>query len=272
MALVMKDRRPYLLSMLCLCCMWLGSTGISIAAGPDVLIEDLTQSGDYKIRMSAARALGSYGGPGAARALINALEDDHRLVRGAAAEALGRLQVAEAIGPLCALRATDDAFVARSVEGALDRLGSMGACALPGSAPGFALGLHIHGASPALSKHVRTVMAANVTGMPRVVVTDDLDGARQGDMAELKIRLGATVERHAGSTEIGCQMTHTIFQVRRQSGSLKRILKASNRYQAQVSIGGNPDARSTESEQRACFDALAPLVVTDLQTWMASAR
>lgn len=141
-----------------------------------------------------------------------------------------------------------------------------------GDQGGVALGLLIHGGSPAMSQHVQSVIQANVGGLPEVALSANLDAEGADALAELKVRLGSTVERAPGRTQVRCQMTHMIFEVQRRPEGLKRVLKASNRYQAQVDLGAEADPPTAEAEERHCLEALAPLVVTDLQTWMRRAR
>lgn len=146
----------------------------------------------------------------------------------------------------------------------------------PAVAPGskaLQLGLHIHGATPDMVMHVKDVVQTNVGGMPEIDVTRDLDqAAREASgqpLAELKIRLGTRVDRQKGSTRIDCQMAHMIYRVQSRPEGLKRVLRASNRYRAQVDLGAEADAMTAEAEQRACFETLAPLIVSDLRTWMS---
>jgi hypothetical protein len=75
------------------------------------LIAVLNDDGESYVRMSAAEALGGVEAPGAAEALISALEDKHWNVRSRAAKALGRIKDRRAVEPLVSALKDEDATV-----------------------------------------------------------------------------------------------------------------------------------------------------------------
>ncbi len=92
------------------------------AGGVDRLVDALRTSDSFKVRATAAVALGHIGDPRAAPALENALRsDDHYAVRLAAAAALGRLPTTEGIPALLVALHDQDQFVREEANGALDR-------------------------------------------------------------------------------------------------------------------------------------------------------
>jgi len=98
-------------------------------AAADVQIDDLvkavTEDSNYKIRVQAALVLGKLADPRATRALIKALADTNKTVRGIAAQALGQVGDAIAIDPLRdLLRREADPFVRTQAEKALAGLSS----------------------------------------------------------------------------------------------------------------------------------------------------
>lgn len=101
----------------------------------DTLIAQLTSSGDYKVRLSAALNLAKLGNQRAIPAFIDALEDDDKTVRGVAAASLGKIidsstpasMRGDAIGALKSAASGDDnAFVRKQAQKAYETLKSLG--------------------------------------------------------------------------------------------------------------------------------------------------
>lgn len=87
-----------------------------------VLIDALRSSANFKVRATAAVALGRIGDARALPSLVEVLRaDEHYAVRVAAAAALGRLTTMEAIQPLLGALHDQDQFVREEAEAALLR-------------------------------------------------------------------------------------------------------------------------------------------------------
>lgn len=92
------------------------------------LVEALSGSPSFKVRATAAVALGRLADPRGLPALAEALRSDaHYAVRVAAASALGRLPTAEGIPALLAALHDQDPFVREEAQGALDRFHTVAA-------------------------------------------------------------------------------------------------------------------------------------------------
>jgi len=99
------------------------------AVAADVKIDDLCKAviedTNYKIRVQAALVLGRLADPRATQALIKALADPNKTVRGIAAQALGQVGDAVAVDPLRdLLRRETDPFVRQQAEKTLAGLSS----------------------------------------------------------------------------------------------------------------------------------------------------
>jgi HEAT repeat protein len=92
----------------------------SRAHSVDSLKKDLTSAVDYRVRMSAALALGKSKDASSVGALVSALGDQHVAVRASAAAALGSLGQASALAPLeSAKERESEAAVRREIEAAI---------------------------------------------------------------------------------------------------------------------------------------------------------
>ncbi len=97
----------------------------SLAAAQDAAgaLRDLSESTDFRVRVSAALYLGRNKPPGSLDALVRALSDSHPTVRVAAAAALGALGDPAAVGPLGRrLSSESSPSVAAQIHTAIDRL------------------------------------------------------------------------------------------------------------------------------------------------------
>lgn len=118
------------LSLLIPCLVLLGPQ-LASADGVDRLIEQLEKSSDYKVRVSAALNLGRRGDQRALPALIDALRDDNKNVRGVAATSLSKLVDGStkaslrkrALSSLERLAKSDpDGFVRKQAKGAAEQI------------------------------------------------------------------------------------------------------------------------------------------------------
>lgn len=89
-------------------------SGPVTAYADDGLIKVLTRDSSPRVRAQAALGLASKGdAPGVVEALIGALRDRNRLVRGSVAKALGTIGDPKAFAPLCKATRDKDSFVAK---------------------------------------------------------------------------------------------------------------------------------------------------------------
>lgn len=88
----------------------------------DMLIKVLSDD-DHLVREAAARALGPMGDKRAVEPLIKALEDDSEWVRFPAAKSLGQLIDKQAVDPLITVLSDDDYLVREAATNALGKLG-----------------------------------------------------------------------------------------------------------------------------------------------------
>lgn len=95
----------------------------SRAQSVDSLKKDLSSSVDYRVRMTAALALGKSKDPSSVGPLVGALADQHVAVRASAAAALGSLGQASALGSLEAAKERESAVnVRREMEAAIAKI------------------------------------------------------------------------------------------------------------------------------------------------------
>ena len=103
----------------------LASTHVAADARSDYLVRLLSGSTQFRVRAQAAISLGGIGGaPEVTIALKGALRDEHPAVRAAAANSLGRLGDASAIGSLRIASKDAEAPVRAAVQAALAKLES----------------------------------------------------------------------------------------------------------------------------------------------------
>jgi len=96
---------------------------LALAQDPAGALRDLTDSGDFRVRVSAALYLGRTHPVGAREALEHALSDSHPAVRVAAATALGSLGDAAAIGALARRAIVEpSASVKAQLQSSIDQL------------------------------------------------------------------------------------------------------------------------------------------------------
>jgi hypothetical protein len=96
---------------------------VAVAQDPAGALRDLSDSSDFRVRVSAALYLGRTHPVGAREALEHALSDAHPAVRVAAATALGALGDAAAIGALARRASTEpSASVKAQLQASIDQL------------------------------------------------------------------------------------------------------------------------------------------------------
>lgn len=109
------------------------SVALALGLGPaaqadsrtEFLVRMLDDSGQFRVRMQAALALGARPQePAAVRALVKALRDSHPAVRAASASALARLGDRSALPALRAARKDRDAATRQAIASAVERLES----------------------------------------------------------------------------------------------------------------------------------------------------
>ncbi len=99
------------------------STSVSRADDSATLRKDLASGSDFRVRVSAALALGKSKNADALASLVRALSDTHPAVRAAAAAALGSLGDAAAIAPLERAKSNESTDSVRSqIESTISRL------------------------------------------------------------------------------------------------------------------------------------------------------
>ena len=98
---------------------------VLVRCGADAVpsIVDMLHNSDPHMRKYAVDILAEIGDPAGAQALIGALDDENMNVAAAAAEALGRLQAAEAVPALAAALARHSDWLSIAVLGALGEIG-----------------------------------------------------------------------------------------------------------------------------------------------------
>jgi hypothetical protein len=100
-----------------------GAPRVALAQDPAGAIRDLTESSDFRVRVSAALFLGRTRPAGAREALERALSDPHPAVRVAAATALGSLGDAAAVAALVRRQGVEQsASVKAQLQSSIDQL------------------------------------------------------------------------------------------------------------------------------------------------------
>lgn len=119
-----------------------GATPTSTAQDDASAFRDLATAQDFRLRVTAALALGKSRSPGARPALEKALGDAHQAVRTAAAAALGTLGDAAALPALRAAAAKETVPVVKSqLDGSIARLAGSASPARPAGKTKFIVAL-----------------------------------------------------------------------------------------------------------------------------------
>lgn len=173
-----RARKSVLVAVLIAAELLLGTARVSTAQDDSARFRDLATGSDFRVRVSAALALGKSKSPGARPALEKALSDAHPAVRSAAAAALGQLGDSAAVPALKAASAREsNAGVKSEIESVIARL-------LPGAKKGKSKFLVTVGkvenksgvAGPSLIGALRDSTRARMAQVPGVeVLTDGSD-------------------------------------------------------------------------------------------------
>jgi hypothetical protein len=169
---------------LCAAFVTLGAVPVSTAQSDASAFRDLATGSDFRVRVSAALALGKSKSPGARPALERALRDPHPAVRSAAAAALGMLGDAAALPALRAAAAREaNAGVKSQMQQTIARL-SHGARARPSKAKFLVTMGKLEnkaGVSWQLMGALKTSARSRIAQVPGVeVLADGTDAALEG--------------------------------------------------------------------------------------------
>ncbi|MCA9546568.1 MAG: HEAT repeat domain-containing protein [Myxococcales bacterium] len=229
----------------------LGLTAAPAFGAPlDKLADALLRDGSYKVRVRAARALGTAGDRRAVAPLKFALRDDHPLVRAAAAHSLGQLADADAVAALCALRADKDDFVRRTTEHSLATLGGVGRCG-SGGAAGLRVKVQVRGADPSQQAAVQRQLEGMVRARQGMTLIDEV-GKEPG--IELMVSVSSGVRGSGASTAVTCAMNQSVFDLP------KRALRGTANPSAEVPLGADASPALIAGSQQQCVDALTGVV------------
>jgi hypothetical protein len=114
----MTNRWPASL-LVCICCLAIATPGQAGNSAMAKKLERALKSSSFKVRLQAAILIGNKKISGAASLLRSVLDDEHDVVRAAAALSLGKLGDQESRGRLAALLAHENKLVAKSAEKSL---------------------------------------------------------------------------------------------------------------------------------------------------------
>lgn len=180
----------------------MGALLFALAPAPESLASDVAQlkrdvvtASDFRIRVSAALALGKKRDVSAVSALSQALRDDNGAVRAAAAAALGSIGDASAMTSLTRARDKEkDASVKRSIERAIGTLKALSKAKVVVSVTK----LENKSGEPKVSSTFRTAVKREVARIPGVVVM----GSEREAVAHAKARKLPTIALDARLTHL----------------------------------------------------------------------
>jgi len=233
------------------------------AEGPDPTIQALLTHANHKVRIKAAKKLLRVEGPAARDALLAAAADDENaLVRAAAANSLKGHPSSASIGTLCGLLGDTDDFVRRTASRSLKGFGGTAGCPVW-------LRLEITGDTGEMQAHVREKVAALLADEPRVRITEAVPstvvkGVLRG--YELKLRLERKIERAPDKLTLSCSITQSIFDLRHNN------LRGSATQRGSLTLGPKAPDSIVTKQISACMDALAPVVHSGLNDFLARSR
>ncbi len=233
------------------------------ADAPDPVADALLTHQSHKVRIKAAKKLARVATPAARSALLAAATDDeHALVRAAAANSLRKHPSGASIAALCALLGDTDDFVRRTATRALEGFGGTGGC------PAW-LRLEITGDTAEMQKRVREAVAGLFADDPAVKLTERVPATVTSGRVrgyELKLRLEREIERSDSEVAVRCVITQSIFDLRQRS------LRGSATQRGSLSLGPKtPDSVVTD-QIGACMDALSPVVHRGMADFLARSR
>jgi hypothetical protein len=238
-------------------------------AAADVQIDDLvkavTEDSNYKIRVQAALVLGRLADPRATRALLKALADPNKTVRGIAAQALGQIGDTIAIDPLRdLLRHEGDPFVRTQAEKALAGLSSpLGAgkrAKIYLSFGPFSGG--VKSAGPEAAKLIQDALGKELGKLS--FVTLSISPADQHNFAKTGMQgffIDGNITRLDDASGPSGPETNCDVKVMIARWPSKSIVSWTNAG-ATVQSGGRP--RDKENARRECLDAAAVQLAEDM--------
>lgn len=236
----------------------------------DVNIDDLcravVEESNYKIRVQAALVLGKLADPRATRALIKALADTNKTVRGIAAQALGQVGDSSAVDPLRdLLRRETDPFVRSQAERALAGLSSP----LGGGGKRAKIYLNfgpftggVKSAGPEASKIIQEALQKELGKLP--FVTLQISAADQHNFAKTGMQgffIDGNITRLDDSGSGGSSETNCDVKVMIARWPSKSIVSWTNAG-AGVQSGSRP--RDKENARRECLEASAGQLAEDM--------
>jgi hypothetical protein len=233
---------------------------LSVRAGKvDDLAQQLLNDDSYKVRLTAALALGRLGDASAVAPLSKALADPHRLVRASAAESLGRLANPAAAAALKSLLVKEsDSYVRGKAEKALAALG-------PGSG---GRGGGAKAADPLLLEVLRSVLKRELGKLPTVgfdlAPGEDKDFAKSG---RLGFFIDGKVSRLEESMVGGASETNCDVKVQVLRWPSKSLILWTN---AGAAVQGGSGGRERDSSRRQCLEATAGQLGEDLLKFFQS--
>jgi hypothetical protein len=241
--------------------LWIASASPGFAGGKvDDLARALLNDPSYKVRTQAALLIGKLGDPAGVDWLVKALGDDHKTVRGMAAQSLGKLGGDRATWALKDLLIRErDAFVRGQIEKALARVASSRPLPPDGRDRKVYLKLGpFTGGSKAVDAALlgllRGSLKESLEKLPHVVVADGADersqpkGGRPAFLVDgnvLKLAEGAAGSRLETSCEV------KVMVARWPSRSV--ILWTS----AGAAVQGGSRDRDRQYARRSCIEASA---------------
>lgn len=241
----------------------------------DDLAEQLLGDDSYKVRLTAALALGKLGDASAVAPLSKALADSHRLVRGTAAESLGRLGNPAAAAALKSLLVKEsDPFVRGKAEKALAALGPTTAARADGRRGGriyLTFGPFSGGAKTADAGHLealRAVLKRELSKLPTVgfdlAPGEDKNFAKSG---RLGFFIDGSVSRLEESMVGGANETNCDVKVQVLRWPSKSLILWTN---AGAAVQGGSGVRERDSSRRQCLEATASQLGEDLLKFFQS--
>jgi hypothetical protein len=249
---------------------------LSVRAGKvDDLAQQLLNDDSYKVRLTAALALGRLGDASAVAPLSKALADPHRLVRASAAESLGRLANPAAAAALKSLLVKEsDSYVRGKAEKALAALGPGSGGRGEGRRGGriyLTFGPFSGGAKaadPLLLEVLRSVLKRELGKLPTVgfdlAPGEDKDFAKSG---RLGFFIDGKVSRLEESMVGGASETNCDVKVQVLRWPSKSLILWTN---AGAAVQGGSGGRERDSSRRQCLEATAGQLGEDLLKFFQS--
>jgi hypothetical protein len=255
----------------------LGAAPIVRAASPDSakvdeLCKAVVEDDNYKVRVQAALVLGRLHDPRAVAALIKALNDPNKTVRGIAAQALGQLADASASDPLRQLLKREaDPFVRSQAEKALAGLAAGGGSVGKKAKIYLAFGPFTGGtksAGPEAAKIVAEALSRELGKLPAVTLS--ISPADQSNFAKtglLGFYIDGNITRLEDVIAAGASETNCDVKVMIARWPTKSIISWTN---AGASLQSGSRPRDKENARRDCLEATAGQLSEELGRFFKS--